>query len=183
MKLALAATALLACGDRGDRPPAAAPPASGSQQGPVDLPAPTTIDWANMAYDLGSLGVVKATDGRAVFHVVDDDDQLIAVQDPARNTLDDWPGFLDLDPPKYVDLDGDKHDEVAIPFELKSAKADDTPHVFGLFVFTLRDGQPVKLGTITTLKKLGFTVVGSTIETSEGVVWTWDPATKRLVER
>jgi hypothetical protein len=174
----------LACSKRADAPPAPPPTGSGSARAnEPDLPASTTIDWQNLFYDLGSLGVVRAVDGRATFHVIEVDDRLVAVQDPAFYAFDDWPGFLDLDPPKFVDLDGDKHDEAAIPFELKSAKDDDTPNVFGLFVFTLRDGLPVKLATITTTKKLGFTVVGSTIETSEGAVWSWDPQHKKLVDR
>ena len=40
-----------------------------------------------------------------------------------------------------------------------------------------------RLGAITTPKRHGFTVEGATIKTSAGVVWAWDPAQKKLVER
>ena len=146
------------------------------------IPESTTIDWKNLHYDLGSLGTVKATGGRAEFRVVEDDDTTLhATQDPG--TSSDWAGFLGLDDPSYVDLDGDGHDETAIPFELKSAQLEETPHVFGAFVFTLRDGKLVKLGTITTSSKPGFTIEGSTIKTADGKRWTWDTTNQGLVER
>jgi hypothetical protein len=136
----------------------------------------------NLYYDLGSLGIVKATGGRAEFQVIEHEDGTVqATQDPAMTA--DWAGFLVLGDPTYVDLDGDRHDEVAIPFELKSAQLDDAPRVFGVFVFTLRDGNVVKLGTIRTTEKSGFAIKGSTIETTGGAVWIWDKRAASLVER
>ncbi len=146
------------------------------------IPESTTIDWKNLHYDLGSLGRVKATGGRAEFRVIEEEDSTVrATQEPGEGGT--WAGFLDVDDPSYVDLDGDGHDETAIPFELKSAQLDDAPHVFGVFVFTLRDGKLVDLGTITTTSKPGFTIEGSTIKTADGKRWTWDPTTSALIER
>jgi hypothetical protein len=146
------------------------------------IPEATTIDWANLVYDVGSLGTVKATNGRAEFRVSEDDDgTLHATQAPAAKA--DETGFLDLDEPTYVDLDHDDHDEIVIPFELASSRQADPPHVFGAFVFTLRNGDLVKLGTITTTTKPGFTVSGSSITTTDGRVWGWDGSGPALVER
>ncbi|MBA3461290.1 MAG: hypothetical protein H0T46_15110 [Deltaproteobacteria bacterium] len=178
MNLALLAGAVLlgslggACDKR--KEPA---PASVGSAGPNDLPDPLNLDWQSLRYDLGSLGSVQATRGRAEFHVVEDDHGVLhATQDPgAGGTM----GFLDLDPPALVDLDGDRHEEAVIPFELRST----SDSVFGAFVFTLSNGVPVRLGTITTTAKPGFTVAGATIRTTEGVVWAWDKATKQLVKR
>lgn len=171
------ATALVGCGKAADRSPPPAP--VGSAQ---PIPESTTIDWKNLDYDLGSLGTVKATGGRAEFRVVEDDDGTVRATQHA-NATSVLTGFLDLDDPAYVDLDGDGHDETAIPFELKSSQLEETPHVFGVFVFTLRDGNLVKLGTITTTSKPGFTIEGSTIKTADGKRWTWDVANGTLVER
>jgi hypothetical protein len=173
--LALALVLASGCGKSKDK---AAPPPPPLTSG-ADLPDPHTVDWANLTYDVGSLGTVKATNGRAVFRVREDDTGFHATQGSVATA--DWPGFLDVDLPAYVDLDGDGHDEALIPFELESAQLDDTPHVFGVFVFTLRDGVPVRLGTITTSSNPGYTLVGPAIKTTEGVTWTWDPARKALV--
>ena len=174
--LVLATIALVGCGKSTSKPP---PEPVGSAQ---PIPESTTIDWKNLDYDLGSLGSVKATGGRAEFRVVEDDDSTLhATQDPA--TSSDWAGFLDVDDPAYVDLDGDRHDETAIPFELKSAQLEETPHVFGVFVFTMRDGKLLKLGTITTSSKPGFSIEGSTIKTADGKRWTWDTTNQALIER
>jgi len=176
--LTLALVALGGCGKRADKAPPPAPVGSAVQP----IPESTTIDWKNLDYDLGSLGTVKATAGRAEFHVIEDEDSTLhATQDPAVTSA--WAGFLDLDDPAYVDLDGDGHDETAIPFELKSAQLEETPHVFGVFVFTLRDGALVKLGTLTTSSKPGFTIEGSTIKTADGKRWTWDTSNQALIER
>ena len=175
-RLVLAIIALVACGKSTSKPP---PEPVGSAE---PIPESTTIDWKNLDYDLGSLGTVKATGGRAEFRVVEDDDSTLrAIQDPG--TSSDWAGFLDLDDPAYVDLNGDGHDETAIPFELKSAQLEEAPHVFGVFVFTLRDGKLLKLGTITTSSKPGFAIEGSTIKTSDGKRWTWDTTNQALIER
>jgi hypothetical protein len=175
-RLTVATLALAACGKSADKPP---PAPVGSAQ---PIPEASTIDWKNLHYDLGSLGTVKATGGRAEFHVVEDDDSTLhATQAPGASAA--WAGFLDVDDPAYVDLDGDGHDEAAIPFELKSAQVEETPHVFGVFVFTLRDGKLLKIGTITTSSKPGFTIEGSTIKTADGKRWTWDTANHALVER
>ena len=180
--LALVVRACIGCGRGSDHKPAGNKPPPDPRGSAAPIPEPATIDWKNLRYDLGSLGTVKATGGRAEFRVVEDDDlTLHATQDPAASS--DWAGFLDVDDPAYVDLDGDGHDEAAIPFELKSAQLDQSPRVFGVFVFTLRDGNLVKLGTITTSGRPGFTIEGSTIKTSDGKRWTWDPTGQALIER
>jgi len=180
--LALVLLALAGCGKGSDPRPAGDKPPPTPLGSAAPIPEPATIDWKNLHYDLGSLGTVKATGGRAEFQVVEDDDTTLhATQDPGASS--DWAGFLDVDDPSYVDLDGDGHDEAAIPFELKSAQLDQAPRVFGVFVFTLRDGKLVKLGTLTTSSKPGFTIEGSTIKTSDGKRWTWDTTGQALVER
>ncbi|CAN5848645.1 hypothetical protein BH11MYX3_BH11MYX3_21910 [soil metagenome] len=157
--------------DRRTEPPPAPPPVGSA----AELPDPLNLDWQSLRYDLGSLGVVKATGGRAVFRILEDDSGLLhatQAQDPAADAA----GFLDLDPPTLVDLDGDQHEESVIPFELKSSQ----DSVFGAFVFTLRDGNPVQLATIPTTKKAGFTVDGAAIKTVEGVRWAWNPTSRKL---
>jgi hypothetical protein len=144
----------------------------------ADLPDPHTVDWDNATYQVGSLGTVKATGGRAEFRVVDDDLGLRATQ--VAGETSDWPGFLDVDPPLFVDLDRDGHDEAVIPFELKSAQLDDTAHVFGAFVFTMRAGMPIELGTLTAPTKQGFVIRDSTIVTPDGAVWGWDAKREQL---
>ncbi|MDB5557012.1 MAG: hypothetical protein JWL86_6996, partial [Rhizobium sp.] len=123
-----------------------------------------------------------ATGGRAEFVVIEEEDGTMrATQAPGAQAA--GTGFLDVDEPVYVDLDQDGHDEVAIPFELVSTQQAEAPHVFGAFVFTLRGGDLVKLGTITTTSKPGFTIRGSTITTTDGRVWGWDRSQPSLVER
>jgi hypothetical protein len=175
MNLALLAVVVLAAGGC-DKRREHAPPPVGSNT-PTDLPDPLSLDWQSLRYDLGSLGTVQAIRGRAEFRVVEDDHGVLhATQSSAGGGS---MGFLDLDPPSLVDLDGDRHEEAVIPFELRSAN----DSVFGAFVFALRAGMPVQLGAITTTAKPGFTVDGATIRTTEGVVWAWDPAAQRLVKR
>ncbi len=172
IRILLGVVLIAGCDKRKDPAPAPAPPPLGSNS---ELPDPLNLDWQSLRYDLGSLGVVKATAGRAVFRVVDDDSgALHATQepDPAAESA----GFLDLDPPTLVDVDGDHHEESVIPFELKSAH----DSVFGAFVFTLRDGNPVQLATIPTTKKAGFTVDGQAIRTAEGACWQWNATTRTL---
>ncbi len=162
------------CDGRKEPPPAPAPAPAPVGANP-ELPDPLNLDWQSLRYDLGSLGVVKATAGRAVFRVLEDDSGAVhATQapEPAAESA----GFLDLDPPTLVDLDGDRHEESVIPFELKSAQ----DSVFGAFVFTLRDGNPVQLATIPTARKAGFTVDGASITTAEGARWQWNATSKQL---
>ncbi|MGE0551301.1 MAG: hypothetical protein AB7O24_09100 [Kofleriaceae bacterium] len=178
--LVLAGAVAGACDRRSEsaKPPA---PRSGSQILVPDLPETSSIDWQNFVYDLGSLGVVRATGGRAEFHVVEHDDQPLATQDPSRFGANDSKGTLVLEPPAYVDLDGDRHDEVVIGFELDSTGDDVAAPVYGAYVFTLRDGQPMKLGTITTAAKRSFEIAGATITTADGAVWRWDGKSSELV--
>lgn len=171
-RIAVVVLAIAGCDKRKEAPPPPPPTGSGSAN---DLPDTLSLDWQNLRYDLGSLGTVRAKRGRAEFGVTEDDSgTLHATQDPA---LTGGGGFLDLDPPALVDLDGDHHEESVIPFELHSTH----DSVFGAFVFTLRDGNPVQLATIATTKKVGFWIDGATIKTAEGAVWRWDPASKKLV--
>jgi nitrogen fixation protein len=138
-----------------DKQPPKAGAGTGSALPPVgDLPDTLTYDWQNMSYDLGALGTVHAVGGVAKF--------------PA--------GYLAVDAPVFVDLDGDHHEEAVIPFELSSGNA-----VWGAFVFTLRNGLPLQLGTIPTKSRVPFTVEGATIRTGEGEVWRWDATAHRLV--
>lgn len=123
--------------------------------GSADLPDPLTLDWRNLVFDLGALGTVHAIEGHAAVGAS---------------------GALYVDPPAFVDLDGDRHEEAVIPFVLDTGAP-----VYGAFVFALRDGRPVQLGAIATTSKPGFSIVGSTIKTTEGVVWRWDPARRALV--
>ncbi len=120
-----------------------------------DLPDPLTLDWHNLRFDLGALGTVQVIDGHAM------------VGDH---------GSLYVDAPALVDLDGDRHEEAVIPFLLDTQGV-----VYGAFVFTLRDGKPLQIGAIATTSKPGFVIVGATIKTTEGVVWSWDKATRSLV--
>ncbi|MBL0217002.1 MAG: hypothetical protein IPQ07_24400 [Myxococcales bacterium] len=170
--LLLASVIVVGCDKR--REPAQATPPVGSATTP-ELPDPLSLDWQSLRYDLGSLGAVKATHGRAEFHVIEDEGGgLHASQDPSATA--EGASFLALDPPALVDLDGDGHEEAVIPFQLNSGH----DAVFGVFVFTLRAGEPVQLGTIPTTKQPGFTIEGATIKTSEGAVWRWDAAARQL---
>jgi len=166
--LGAVAVAVAACGNRKPADPSPA----GSGAAPA-LPDALDLDWKALRYDLGSLGVVVATGGRAEFRVTEDDTGIHASQ----TSIDGAPGFLALSPPSLVDLDGDHHDETVIPFELHSVH----DSLAGAFVFTLRDGLPLQLGTITTTKPGGFTVVGTTIKTDDGAIWTWDPKLRQIV--
>ncbi len=161
------------CDKRREQTPAPTPVGSATTP---DLPDPLSLDWQSLRYDLGSLGAVKATHGRAEFRVIEDEGGSVhASQDPSAAA--EGAGFLDLDPPALVDLDGDGHEEAVIPFQLNSGH----DAVFGAFVFTLRAGEPVQLATIPTTKQPGFTIEGAMIKTSEGAVWRWDATTRLLV--
>lgn len=138
-----------------------------------DLPDPLTFNWRDLKFELGALGSVQATDGHAMFTVVHDAGGAHASQDA---TAVGAAGSLYLDPPAFVDLDGDRHEEAVIPFVL-----DTQGIVYGAFVFSLRDGKPIQIGAISTTSKPGFTIDGATIKTSEGALWRWDKATKTLV--
>lgn len=138
-----------------------------------DLPDPLTFNWRDLRFELGALGSVQATDGHARFIIRIDDTGIHASQNPGAVGAQ---GSLDLDPPAFVDLDGDRHEEAVIPFVL-----DNQGVVYGAFVFSLRDGKPFQLGAISTTSKPGFTIQGATIKTTEGVVWHWDPATRSLL--
>ena len=174
--LVLGAVATTSCDRR--REPAPAPPPPVGSAALADLPDPLVLDWRSLRYDLGSLGVVKAISGRAAFRVAEDDTGVLrASQDPPAGA--DAAGVLELDAPVLVDLDGDRHEEAVIPFQLRSTEAGD--RVLGAFVFALRDGNPVQLGTIPTTTRPGFTIEGATIKTSDGAVWRWDRARGRLV--
>ena len=138
-----------------------------------DLPDPLTLNWRDLRFELASLGSVQATDGHATFRVVHDASGTHASQDAAAVGAH---GSLYLDPPAFVDLDGDRHEEAVIPFVLENQGI-----VYGAFVFSLRDGKPMQLAAISTTSKPGFTIDGATIKTTEGAVWRWDAATKTLV--
>ena len=169
-----------ACDKGKDATPGLTAPPAPTVPVAADLPDPHTVDWASLSYDLGSLGTVTATHGRAEFRVVEDELGYHAKQGSEQGT--DWPGTLELDAPVYVDLDGNEHDEALIAFDLKEAQLEDAPHVFGVFVFTLRDGLPVKLATIKTSSKPGYTLVGPTIKTTEGVTWRWNASSATVTE-
>jgi hypothetical protein len=138
-----------------------------------ELPDPLNLNWRDLRLELAALGSVQATDGHAMFTVVHDASGSHASQDPAAVGA---MGSIYLDPPAFVDLDGDRHEEAVIPFVLDNQGA-----VYGAFVFSLRDGKPMQLGAIATTSKPGFTIDGATIKTTEGAVWRWDKPTKSLV--
>jgi hypothetical protein len=138
-----------------------------------DLPDPLTFNWRDLRFELGELGAVQAMDGHAMFTVVHDASGAHASQDAAAVGAH---GSLYLDPPAFVDLDGDRHEEAVIPFVL-----DHQGIVYGAFVFSLRDGKPMQLGAIATTSKPGFVIEGATIKTTEGVVWRWDRTTKSIL--
>ena len=175
--LALAIAAAVGGCERRQDPPAAPPPVPIGSAAP--LPDPLTLDWKNLIYDLGPLGVVRATAGRAALGFLEDDDgALRATQDP--QIVAEGAGALVLDPPRHVDLDGDGHDEAVIPFELVLLA--DMPPTFGVFVFTLRGGAPIQLGKLATPSRDAFAVEPGAI-VIEGARWTWDPARGALGTR
>lgn len=174
---ALAAALATGCDRKREQPPTA-PAGSAVPANPI--PEITTIDWPNFVYELGSLGPVKATGGRADFRVVEDDDGVARASQ--LGSAADWTGFLELGVPVYVDLDGDGFDEAAVPFELQAAQGD-VPRVHGAFVFTLRHGKVVPLGTITTPARTTFAADGHAIRTGTGARWTWDRTLGGLVEQ
>lgn len=88
---------------------------------------------------------------------------LVARQDGTTDSA------LELEAPAYADLDGDGFDESLIPYAL--ALHDPEPTVFGVYVFTLRDGKPVQLATLQTDAPRGFTVTGRTVTTDLGQTW------------
>jgi hypothetical protein len=135
-------TMLGACERKAPKDPPA--PAPGSA---IAVPDVTTIDWRNRSYELASLGTVKATDGRAEFKIVEDENGMHADQSPAAKGAD---GALTLAPAHYADLDGDRHDEALIPFEMRTTHADDAEHVFGVFAFTQYNGDVIRLGVVTS---------------------------------
>src|SRR5207253_2403076 len=146
-----------------------------------DLPDTHTVDWPNLRYDLGSFGRIKTENGHASFRVVEQvegDPRAIAATDMQPHS---WPGTLDVTPPLYDDLDGDSHDEALIGYDLQSGP-EATQHQYGVYVYTLRNGDPVKLATaVFGATKQAFRVVNHQIVTAIGT-WKWDPARKQLLE-
>lgn len=166
------AIALAGCEQRTPAP-APSPPPVGSA---IALPDPLTLDWKNLVYDLGALGVVRTTAGRADLGFIEDDEgALHATQDP--QSVADGAGALVVEAPSYLDLDGDGHDEAVIPYELVTLA--DVPPGFGVFVFTLRGGAPIQLAMIPTPRKRGFTIAGRALVIGSAR-WRWDPAARRL---
>ena len=77
--------------------------------------------------------------------------------------------------PTYVDVDGDKHDEAMIQFELTSSIPDQVPHLYGVFVYTLRAGNPELLDTVSTPTKI--VTQGARVDSADGVHhWAWNAA-------
>jgi hypothetical protein len=149
---------------------------AGEQQAPAPQPqtpslAPiaeiTSIDWRNLTYHLGSLGEVKATNGRAEFRVEEDDEGVGRAIQLAG--ADGAAGSLVVDAPRYTDLDGDHHDEAVIAFELTAAN-EDVAVTYGVFVYTLRQGEPRPLATLRSRTKDGITITGTTLVV-EGTPW------------
>ena len=168
---------LAACGKH--EQPAPAPEAPPPTSPIAALPDIASIDWANTSYDLLSLGTVKVTKGVAAFRLEEDDEASVrAVQTPGEKS--EWVGKLTVLPPIYGDVDGDKHDEALIEFELLSSLPEQVPHMYGVFVYTLRSGNPELLDTVSA----SFKVVphGVKVDSADGAHhWAWDPKTRLYV--
>ena len=161
----VAAILLVAACDRGASkdPPA---PMPGSA---VAVPDVTSVDWPNRSYELASLGTVKATNGRAAFRMVEEDDGVYADQSPTATGAE---SSLVLAPAHYADLDGDSHDEALIPFEMRTAQIDDVQHLFGVFAYTMREGEPVRIAVVTA--STVFDIDGATLTTGDPPKrWRW----------
>ena len=160
---ALALTLVVAVGCEGNKREAAPAPPPPPRAPVAD---PTRLDWKNLDVSLGVLGRVRVREGRAVFRLEgeeDEDADLVARQDGATDSA------LELEAPTYADLDGDGFDESLIPYAL--SLHDPEPTVFGVYVFTLRDGKPLQLATLQTDAPRGFTVAGRTVTTDLGQTW------------
>ena len=153
---------------------------------PKDPPAPpqeiavvpdiTTIDWRNHTFELASLGSVKATEGRAEFRLVEGD-TFRADQSPTAKGAN---GSLVLAPAHFADLDGDDHDEALIPFEMRTTQPDEAQHLFGVFAYTLRSGDPIQIGVVSAPVVLE--VDGAVIKASDPPrTWRWVPAARAFV--
>lgn len=94
------------------------------------------IDWQNHTYDLGELGAVTVRAGHADFEITED----YKVVATGGN-----PGMLDVDPPVFVDLDGDGQEEAVIRTTLATGG---TGHFSEVRVFALRNGAPADLADI-----------------------------------
>ncbi len=162
----LAVLVLIAACDR-KAPKEQPPPLPGSA---IVVPDVTTIDWRNQTYELSTLGTVKATDGRAAFHLVEDaGGETRADQSPSAKGVE---GSLVLAPAHFADLDGDGHDEAIIPFEMRAMRPGEADHVFGAFAYTLREGLPLRLGVVTANAPID--VDGATLSTSDPPTrWHW----------
>lgn len=162
----LAVLVLIAACDR--RAPKEQPsPSLGSG---IVVPDVTTIDWRNRQYELSTLGVVIAKEGRAEFTLVEDGaGEMRAVQSPdAKGTN----GSLVLAPAHYADLDGDDHDEAIIPFEMRTMHPDESQSVFGAFAFTLRQGIPLRIAVVTADAPID--VDGATLSSGDPPKrWRW----------
>jgi len=179
--LAVVTLAVVACGQGADKKPADRKPPPDPLGSAAPIPEPATIDWKNLHYDLGSLGTVKATGGRAEFRVVEDDDlTLHATQDPAASS--DWAGFLDVDDPAYVDLDG------MVTTRQRSVRAQEraarpvAARVRRVRVHASRR-QPRQARHDHRRADARLAIEGSTIKTSDGKRWTWDTTGQALIER
>ncbi len=162
----IAVLVLIAACDR-DAPPRVRPaPAPGSA---IVVPDVTTIDWHNQPYELASLGVVTAKNGRAEFTIVEEAGEVRASQAPDATGTG---GSLVLAPAHFVDLDGDGHDEAIIPFEMRSMHPGEAQHVFGAFAYTLRQGLPLRIGVVTAQAPID--VQGATLSSTDPPArWHW----------
>lgn len=175
MRAIVVAIALVACGGKKhdeDPPPTDPLP---------DLPDAHTVDWPGLRYDLGSFGQIKTDHGHAAFRVVEEvegEPRAIAATDMRPHS---WPGTLDVAPPVYDDLDGDSHDEALIAYDLASAP-NAREHQYGIYLYTLRNGEPKKLATaVFGAARREFRVENHVIVTALGK-WKWDAASKQLLE-
>lgn len=169
------AIALAACGGKKtEESPAPIDP------GP-ELPDTHTVDWPNLRYDLGGFGKIKTDHGHAAFRVIEEVEgqpRAIAATD---NRPYSWPGTLDVAPPLYDDLDGDSHDEAVIGYDFASSP-DPEQHQYGAYVYTLRNGDPLRLATaVFGAKPQTFRLENHLIVTAMAK-WKWDAAAKQLVE-
>ena len=94
------------------------------------------IDWGNRDYAVVGLGTIAVHDGRAEF-ALDDDGQVSAAGAS--------PASLRVEPPLFVDIDGDGTEDAVIASEFATGG---TGQFSSVVIYTLRGGAVVTLGEI-----------------------------------
>jgi hypothetical protein len=107
------------------------------------------IDWRNRSYDLGEeFGSYPAIDGSYAFVYTTDGEQLseaeFARRFPNRDRFE-ASGYFHVEPPVFGDVDKDGAEEAIVTTYIDSGGSG---YFSTVYVFTLRGGAPVVLGTI-----------------------------------